>query len=119
MLSFSELGEFLNMPIRTYSSGMFVRLAFSITTSIQPDITVMDELIASGDARFILKAEQRLNDLLGQSKILVLASHSLDLVKELCNVAVWMEHGRIKGIGKSADVVDQYIMSVGADTVTA
>jgi ABC-type polysaccharide/polyol phosphate transport system ATPase subunit len=117
---FSELGEFLNMPIRTYSTGMFVRLAFSITTSIQPDITVMDELIGSGDASFMLKAEQRLKGLLGQSKILVLASHSLDLVKELCNIAVWMEHGRMKAIGKSADVVDQYIMSVGADnTATA
>ena len=74
---FSELGEFLRLPVRTYSSGMFLRLAFAISTSIEPDIIIMDEMISGGDARFMERAKARLTSLLERTKILVLATHSV------------------------------------------
>lgn len=92
---FSGLGEFLDMPVRTYSSGMTLRLAFSIVTSVHADILLMDEWLSVGDADFVHKAEERLKKLVDAASILVLASHSPDVVNTLCNVKVAMEHGEI------------------------
>jgi ABC-type polysaccharide/polyol phosphate transport system ATPase subunit len=84
---FSELGEYLALPVRTYSTGMVTRLGFALATAMHPDVLIMDEGIGAGDARFAEKAEQRLNDFLGRSRIVVLASHQVSLVKSICNKA--------------------------------
>lgn len=92
---FTELGEFLNMPVRTYSSGMQLRLAFAVSTSVQADIIVMDEWLSVGDAAFMEKASERLQKLVDEAAILVIASHDAKLVNKICNRAFRMEHGRI------------------------
>lgn len=93
--SFAELGEFLKVPVRTYSSGMQLRLAFSISTSVRADIILMDEWLSVGDSNFSKKATQRLNELVEQSAILVIATHSSDLVAKLCTREIHMAHGTI------------------------
>ena len=105
---FSELGEYLDMPVKYYSSGMFVRLAFSISTSIQPDILLLDEVMAAGDAAFIKKAEYRMKELMGGVKILVFVSHSMDSIKSFCNRAVWLDNGKIRAEGTPDEVVAMY-----------
>ena len=92
---FSGLGEYVNMPVRTYSTGMLMRLAFSISTSVQADILLMDEWLSVGDAEFTEKAEQRMKDVVSNAGILVLASHSPELIAKECNRVIHLEHGRI------------------------
>jgi homopolymeric O-antigen transport system ATP-binding protein len=92
---FSGLGDFLNLPVRTYSSGMAMRLMFSIATSIEADILLMDEWIATGDQEFIGKATERLNELIDRAHILVFASHSMGILRQLCNRAIVLQAGRI------------------------
>ena len=92
---FSGLGEYVSMPVRTYSTGMMMRLAFSISTSMQADILLMDEWLSVGDADFTEKAEKRMREVVAKSGILVLASHSSDLIAKECNRVVHLEHGRI------------------------
>jgi ABC-type polysaccharide/polyol phosphate transport system ATPase subunit len=106
---FSELGEYLKMPVRTYSTGMFLRLAFAISTAIEPDILVMDEMIGAGDAKFIAKAQARLSDLLQRVKILVLATHDAVIMRKLCNKIVWLDHGKIRKIGPFDEVYPLYL----------
>ena len=95
---FSELGDYLNMPMRTYSSGMNLRLAFSIITTFPADIILMDEWLSVGDARFNKKASERLDEMVAQSSILVIASHDDALVNRLCNKVITLEHGEIQHI---------------------
>jgi ABC-type polysaccharide/polyol phosphate transport system ATPase subunit len=111
---FSGLGEFLDMPVRTYSTGMVLRLAFAVSTSVVPDILLLDEWIGAGDATFLSKAEERLNRLVGETGILVLATHSLSLAQRVCNRAVWMEHGAIKAQGPITQVIQAYEAGVAA-----
>ncbi|PLC05790.1 sugar ABC transporter ATP-binding protein [Variovorax sp. RO1] len=92
---FSGLGEYVNMPVRTYSTGMMMRLAFSISTSVEADILLMDEWLSVGDADFNEKAEKRMRDVVSKSGILVLASHSPELIAKECNRVIHLEHGRI------------------------
>ena len=106
---FSELGEYLKMPVRTYSTGMFLRLAFAISTAIEPDIIVMDEMIGAGDAHFVAKAHGRLSDLLQRVKILVLATHDAAIMRSLCNKLVWLDHGQIRKVGSFEDVYPLYL----------
>jgi ABC-2 type transport system ATP-binding protein len=105
---FTELGEFLSVPIRTYSSGMRIRLAFAVATSIDPDILLLDEGIGAADASFIAKANQRLQEFTGKAAIIVLASHSEELIKKICDTAVLMEHGRIVSRGTVDKVLAAY-----------
>ena len=91
---FTDLGEYLDMPMRTYSSGMTVRLGFAVSTSVHADIVIMDEWLSVGDADFQLKTTQRLNDMVNRASILILASHSMDLVEKTCNKIIRMEHGK-------------------------
>jgi ABC-type polysaccharide/polyol phosphate transport system ATPase subunit len=105
---FSELGPFLGMPLHTYSTGMALRLAFAISTSIEPDILLLDEWIGAGDKRFIEKARARLLNLIGQTNILVVASHQLRLVRELCNKAVLLERGSVKDFGPAEEILKAY-----------
>lgn len=92
---FSELGDYIHMPIRTYSSGMWMRLAFAISTSVPADIILMDEWLSVGDVSFTSKAEQRLAEMVGRAKILVLASHDEKLIKKNCNKIIHLDHGRL------------------------
>jgi ABC-type polysaccharide/polyol phosphate transport system ATPase subunit len=105
---FSELGEYLSLPTRTYSSGMFLRLAFAITTSMEPEIVIMDEMISACDLQFLKKAERRLQELVNNANILALASHQMDVIRKICNKVVWLEHGTIKQFGPSERVVEAY-----------
>ncbi|MBZ9656079.1 ABC transporter ATP-binding protein [Phyllobacterium lublinensis] len=105
---FSELGGFLDMPVRTYSSGMQLRLAFAISTVIQPEILIMDEWLATGDEGFKDKANQRLHELVNQTKILIIASHSRELLLSNCNRIIWLEHGSIRMDGDAATVTAAY-----------
>ena len=108
IVEFSELGEFINMPVRTYSSGMHLRLAFAVATIIRPEILLMDEWLSVGDAAFNEKAERRLNDLVQSSRILVIASHSRELIEKTCNRAMWFEHGRLKMDSDPRSVCNAY-----------
>ncbi|MBB3286301.1 MULTISPECIES: ABC transporter ATP-binding protein [unclassified Rhizobium] len=105
---FSELGGFLEMPVRTYSTGMHLRLAFSISTILQPEILIMDEWLATGDEGFKAKANQRLNELVEKTQILVIASHAKELLAKNCNRVIWLEHGRIRMDGGPTEVLGAY-----------
>lgn len=108
IIDFTELGEFINMPVRTYSSGMHMRLAFAVSTMIRPEILLMDEWLSVGDQNFQKKAEQRLNDLIKSSSILVIASHSRQLIEKCCTRVVWLENGKIKAEGIPQKICSEY-----------
>lgn len=105
---FSELGDYLSMPLRTYSTGMRVRLALGVVTSIEPEILLLDEGIGAVDAAFMAKARVRLAELVKRSGILVFASHSNDFLAQLCNTALWVDKGEIKQAGLVDEVVESY-----------
>ncbi|WP_321912953.1 ABC transporter ATP-binding protein [Paraburkholderia sp. J11-2] len=105
---FSELGDYLDLPIRTYSSGMRVRLAFAVSTAVDAEILLLDEVMGVGDASFMHKAEARLADLHSRAEIVVLAMHSNNQIRKVCNKVLWMERGRIRAFGPVEDVVAQY-----------
>jgi lipopolysaccharide transport system ATP-binding protein len=105
---FSGLGEFLDMPFRTYSTGMQMRLAFSTSTAVRPEILMLDEWLSTGDEDFKEKSNRRLQDIVNSTKILVLASHSKELLLANCNRIIWMEHGHIRRDGPAADVAREY-----------
>ena len=96
---FSELGNYLKMPVHTYSSGMYLRLAFSISTAVNSEIIVMDEMISAGDAHFIAKAQRRLSELLERVSIIVVATHDAAVMQGFCNRLIWLDRGEIRGIG--------------------
>ncbi len=107
--AFTELTDAqLDMPIKYYSSGMLVRLAFSISTALEPEVLLMDEVLAAGDAGFLEKAKARMRALMSQARIMVLVTHSLDSVKQMCNQAAWLEQGRVRMLGAPEDVVEAY-----------
>lgn len=107
------LGEFLNMPIRTYSAGMSTRLAFAISTSISPEVLLIDEGIGAGDAAFLEQAERRLNEFIGQAGMLIMASHSEELLRKWCTTGLWMEHGKMRSHGPLEAVLQEYQQSRG------
>ena len=106
--AFSELGDYLSLPYRTYSSGMMMRLGFSIATATDPEILLMDEGIGAEDARFSDRASKRMQQFVDKSRILVLASHSEPFVREICNKAALMEGGRLKAYGEIGEVFEVY-----------
>jgi len=108
IVDFSELGDFVNLPVRTYSSGMLLRLAFAVSTAIEPEILIMDEWLAVGDAAFQQKAELRIRKVVEASDILVIASHGKDLLNKVCNRIIWFEHGKIKMDDKPSKVLPKY-----------
>jgi lipopolysaccharide transport system ATP-binding protein len=108
IIEFSELGDYINLPVRIYSSGMLLRLAFAVSTSITADILIMDEWLSVGDGSFAERASKRLKELVDNSEILVVASHTRSLIKETCNKVVWLEHGVIRKIGPVAELVPEY-----------
>ncbi|HYB09220.1 MAG TPA: ABC transporter ATP-binding protein [Alphaproteobacteria bacterium] len=106
--AFSDLGNYLYMPLRTYSSGMMVRLGFAISTSVHPDILLMDEMIGAGDAAFFQRAQERLNAFMTRASILVVASHANDVIRKWCNKAIVLHHGRVRAIGPVEQMISQY-----------
>lgn len=108
IIEFSELGEYIKMPMRTYSTGMSLRLAFSICTTFPADIILMDEWLAVGDADFSKKAETRLLEFINKSSILVLASHNAEQIKKICTRVLTMDHGHIIKDSNSKEVVEKY-----------
>jgi len=106
--AFTELGDYLDMPLRTYSSGMMLRLAFAVSTHVNAEILLMDEWISAGDAAFTDKARRRLAELVGGAGILVLASHSEEIVRQICNKAVLLRQGTVAHVGNVDEVLNVY-----------
>lgn len=105
---FSQLGEFLSLPIRTYSSGMMLRLAFAVSTAVHPDILILDEVIGVGDAAFAERAEQRLHTMIQKASIMFLASHDNNSIRRFCNRTLWMKGGKLMMDGSPDDVLAAY-----------
>ena len=108
IVEFSELGQFIEVPIRNYSSGMLARLAFSIATVVNPEILIVDEILSVGDAAFQEKSKKRMLELMGGGTTVLFVSHSLEQIREMCNRVVWLEHGNVKMVGAAAEVCDVY-----------
>ena len=108
IVEYSELGDFIEMPVRTYSTGMHMRLAFTISTTLRPQILLMDEWLSVGDEGFKHKAEARMNDVVQSTNILIVATHSRELALKTCTRALWLEHGKIKMDATSSEVCDAY-----------
>ena len=106
---FSELGQFLDLPVRNYSSGMVVRLAFAMATAVHPEILIMDEWILAGDAGFMDKAKHRVEAMVRHADILVLASHQAGILAQWCSRLIWLDQGRIRAEGSPMDVLAQYL----------
>ncbi len=106
--AFTELGDYLNLPLRTYSQGMLLRLAFAISTSIEPEILILDEMIGAGDTRFADKATARLKRLTEAARIIVIASHSADTLRRVCNKAALLREGRLVAIGPVDEILGRY-----------
>ena len=109
---FTELGDYLNLPIRVYSTGMRVRLAFAVSTSVDPDVLLLDEIIGTGDASFLNKAKKRFQELQERAKVVVLSSHDNDVSLKTCNKVLWLEGGKPKMIGDPEEVLNKYMDSV-------
>jgi ABC-type polysaccharide/polyol phosphate transport system ATPase subunit len=110
ILDFSELGRFIDVPIRNYSSGMLMRLAFSIATMVNPEILIVDEILAVGDAAFQEKSKARMMELMSGGTTVLFVSHSMDQIREMCNRVIWLDSGKIKMIGETEEVCDRYII---------
>ena len=110
---FTELGYYIDMPVRTYSAGMMVRLCFAVATSVSPEILLMDEWLAAGDAAFLVKARRRMEEFVSATSIMVLASHSMPLLWEWCTRAILLDHGRIVASGAVDEVTDRYESGLG------
>jgi lipopolysaccharide transport system ATP-binding protein len=108
IVGFADLGDFIEMPVRTYSTGMHLRLAFAVSTLVRPEILLMDEWLSVGDSDFQQKAEERLANLVDESKILILATHSRELIQQVCNRVIWLEHGRVRRDGSPDSVLRDY-----------
>lgn len=112
ILSFADIGDFIDQPVKTYSSGMFVRLAFAIQANVDPDILLVDEALAVGDAYFVHRCMLRFHQLRERGTTILLVTHDATAVKTLCNRAIWLENGKSAYIGESCDVVDRYMSAL-------
>jgi ABC-type polysaccharide/polyol phosphate transport system ATPase subunit len=110
--NFSELGDFLNMPVRYYSAGMLVRLAFSIATAIDPEVLLVDEVLSVGDLAFQRKARKRMKEMMAKARLIIMVGHELEALKLFCSKAVWMDHGQVRQIGPAEEVMDAYTASI-------
>jgi ABC-type polysaccharide/polyol phosphate transport system ATPase subunit len=120
IVAFAELGDFMDMPMRTYSSGMYGRLAFSVAVNMEPDILIIDEALSVGDARFRQKSARKMRELCSQARTIVLVTHALGTVRELCDQALWMDHGELRMWDEPEAVIDAYtgFLEVEKDAVT-
>lgn len=109
IIEFTQLEEFIDMPVKYYSTGMYMKLAFAIATAVRPDILILDELFAGGDAEFIDRAQARMRTFVDQSSILVFVSHQPSLIEQLCNRVIWIDHGQVLMDGKADEVLQAYL----------
>ncbi len=110
IIEFSELGDFIDAPVRTYSSGMYSKLAFSITAILETDIMLIDEVLSVGDASFKKKSFNKMKELISdENRTVIIVSHSMDTIKELCSKALWIHNGEVKMYGESREVVEKYL----------
>lgn len=109
VIAFAELEEFIDTPVKYYSTGMYMRLAFSLATAMHPDILVLDEIFAGGDTAFMAKAKARMHGLIDKANIMIMVSHDSLLVKSLCNRVIWMDHGKLVADGSPDDIVERYL----------
>jgi lipopolysaccharide transport system ATP-binding protein len=115
IVEFAGLGEFIDLPMRTYSAGMYVRLGFAISTQFSPDILLIDEVFGAGDAEFARRAIGRMNQIVNNAGIVVIATHDMNLVNHICTRAIWMNEGRIEADGPPASATKLYMQSVSQD----
>src|SRR5262249_20841215 len=115
---FTELGEFLNIPVRYYSAGMLVRLAFAIATAIEPEVLLVDEVLSAGDAAFQNKARRRMRQMMDRAQLIVVVSHDLRSLEQMCDRGVWRERGKVRLVGPIKSVVSAYLSSVTAGLPT-
>jgi ABC-type polysaccharide/polyol phosphate transport system ATPase subunit len=120
IVEFAELEDFMDMPMRTYSSGMYGRLAFSVAVNMDPDILLIDEALSVGDARFKRKSFEKMRELCGQARTIVLVSHALGSIRELCDEALWLHGGELRMYDDPDAVIDAYttFLEVGEDAFT-
>ncbi len=109
IISFSELEEFIDNPVRTYSSGMYMRLAFAVAIHVKADILLIDEILAVGDARFQAKCLEKIQEFKAQGITIVIVSHSLDQIEQVCDRSIWIDHGKVREIGEPAIVHPKYL----------
>jgi ABC-type polysaccharide/polyol phosphate transport system ATPase subunit len=119
IVEFAELNDFINMPVRNYSAGMLMRLAFSIATAIEPEVLLIDEVLAVGDLAFLQKAKARMRELMAAARLMVIVAHDLDTIRTMCTRVVWMTHGRVVMAGAPAEVVDAYRAASGVPVPAA
>ena len=108
IISFAELKDFLNVPLKNFSSGMIARLGFSIATIVNPKILIVDEILSVGDFKFQEKSEKRIKQLMKEGTTVIFVSHSVDQIEEICNKVLWLEKGKLKKIGNSAEICAEY-----------
>ena len=113
IVAFSELGDFINVPLRNYSSGMVMRLAFSIATVVNPEVLIVDEILAVGDAQFQEKSKNKMLEMMGGGTTVLFVSHALPQIREMCNKVVWLEHGQVVAFGDTKEICDRYEGIVG------
>ena len=115
IISFSEIGEYIDNPVRTYSSGMYMRLAFSVAINVDADILLIDEILAVGDLYFQQKCFAKLQEIKEKGTTIVMVSHSVDQILKLCDRCIWLQNGRIKEDGISNDVMQSYVQYIGVE----
>jgi ABC-type polysaccharide/polyol phosphate transport system ATPase subunit len=119
IIEFSELGEFIDEPMRHYSSGMRARLGFSVATTLEPEILILDEVFSVGDARFRRKSQARIEAMMSRCKLIAIVSHSSDFLRTLCTHCLWLEHGQVTRFGEAAEVLAAYDAAMGKPGQTA
>ena len=108
IIEFAELKDFVNVPVKNFSSGMYARLGFSIATAVQPDILIVDEVLSVGDFRFQQKCENRIRKMIEDGVTILLVSHDMDMIERLCNKVLWLDHGEMKDMGDTKSVCEEY-----------
>jgi len=113
IIEFADLGDFIDFPIKTYSAGMLVRLAFAISTTVSGEILLLDEILGAGDAAFQVKARKRMEEMISQAKIIVLVSHDMASIQRICNRAIYLQNGQVLADGTASDVTNYYLDTIG------
>jgi ABC-type polysaccharide/polyol phosphate transport system ATPase subunit len=113
VIEFTQLGDFIDTPVKYYSTGMYMKLAFAIATAVDPEILILDEIFAGGDAEFIGRAQARMDRFVKNSNILVFVSHQHELIRQMCTRVVWLDHGSVVGDGPVNEILDKYLISSG------
>ena len=108
ILDFAELRDFVDVPVKNFSSGMYARLGFAIATMVEPDILIVDEVLSVGDFRFQEKCEKRIREMIGHGVTIILVSHDSKLIKEMCSRVIWLEHGAIRKMGSTESICNEY-----------